>query len=172
MKSRETPCQSRARRIVIAIAAAAFITAPVQASAPPQTAADDSLPDAPGKQLVLETCTQCHEESRFAAKRMSAADWSQLIVSMQANGLQISDAEFATVLNYFATNLNLAPAKINVNKATADDLKAALALTDKEASAIVKYRTDHGDFKDWRQVAAVDGVDPKKIQAKKDSLTF
>lgn len=103
---------------------------------------------------------------------MSAADWNQLIVSMQANGLEISDADFATVLNYFATNLNVLPAKINVNKAAADDLKAVLGLTELEASAIVKYRTDHGDFKDWRQVAAVDGVDAKKIEAKKGSLTF
>jgi competence protein ComEA len=159
-------------RIAIPLSAAAFLVSPFILAARAQEASNDSLPDAPGKQTVLQTCTQCHDESRFASKRMSADDWNQLMISMQANGMQVSDADYSTVLDYFSANLNLAPAKINVNKATAEDLKAALSLTESEAAAIVKYRTDHGDFKTWQQVAAVDGVDAKKIEAKKDSLTF
>jgi competence protein ComEA len=132
----------------------------------------DPLPDGPGKETVLQACTVCHDESRFAAKRLSPDGWNELMISMQANGLQISDDDYNTVLNYLSTYLTAPSPKINVNKANADDLKKALDLTDKEAAAIVKYRTDHGDFKDWHDVASVDGVDPKKIEAKRDSLTF
>ena len=35
---------------------------------------------------------------------------------------------------------------------------------------IVQYRERHGAFKDWREIANVDGVDPKKIEAKKDVI--
>jgi competence protein ComEA len=132
----------------------------------------DPFPDGPGKQLMLTKCSQCHDTDRIAAQRLTQDGWDSEMSKMIQNGLQLSDQEYGTILNYLATYLGPEGPKINVNKASADDLKTGLGLTDAEAAAIVKYRTDHGDFKDWQGVAGVDGVDPKKIEAKKDSLSF
>jgi competence protein ComEA len=137
-----------------------------------QDANQDPLPDGPGKQLVLTKCTQCHDEFRFATQRMSSDQWADVVNQMGQNGLELTDDEYASVMKYLSTYLGTAPPPVNVNKATADDLKTALGLTDAEAAAIVKYRTDHGDFKTWQEVAGVDGVDSKKIEAKKDSIAF
>ena len=52
------------------------------------------------------------------------------------------------------------------------DLQTQLELTAKDADAIVKYRTDHGDFKDWDGLAKVPGIDTAKLTAKKDSIVF
>ena len=68
-----------------------------------------------------------------------------------------------------------APAKsksINVNEATAKDLESGLDLTQKEAEAIVRYRREHGPFKDWRDLGKAEGISRKKIEAVKDRLTF
>jgi competence protein ComEA len=146
----------------------------IAATASPQDASKDLLPNAPGKEVVVSKCTQCHEESRFALQKKSEDDWDQVITQMISNGLTLTDEEHGIALDYLAKNLGLSSvsAKVNVNNASAEDLQKTLLLTDKEAAAIVKYRTDYGAFKDWHEVASVEGVDSKKIEAKKDFLTF
>jgi competence protein ComEA len=37
---------------------------------------------------------------------------------------------------------------------------------------MIKYRTDHGDFKSIEDLGKVPGLDFKKIEAKKDLLVF
>ena len=145
----------------------------------PMRAADTAdqnalLPDAAGKDTVVKKCTQCHDASQFAMQRKSGDDWSQVITQMNANGLTLTDEEEGIVLDYLTKNLgpNSPVAKVNVNKATSADLQKALGITPVEADAITKFRTDHGAFKDWHGVASVDGVDAKKIEAKKDSMVF
>lgn len=142
------------------------------ASAP--DAPKDLLPDAPGKDIVVRKCTQCHDASQFALQRKSGDDWDQMITQMTSNGLTLTDEEYGIVLDYLTKNLGpTSPsAKINVNKASADDLQKTLQLSLEEATAIADYRSAHGPFKDWQGVAAVKSVDAKKIEAKKDSLLF
>jgi competence protein ComEA len=137
-----------------------------------QAAPNSMLPDAPGKQVVVAKCTQCHGQEMFALARKTPDDWDQTITKMTTNGLVITDEEYDVIMDYLTKNLGPLPPKINVNKATADELKKGLDLTDAEAAAIVKFHGDHGDFKDWHDVAKVDGVDPKKIEAKKDAISF
>jgi competence protein ComEA len=147
---------------------------PLTAAAAAPTAPKDLLPNAPGKETVVRKCTQCHDASEFALQRKSGDDWDQVITQMTSNGLSLTDEEYAIVLGYLTKNLGPTPpaAKVEINKATADDLQKALQITPEEAAAITQYRTDHGPFKDWQGVAAVNGVDAKKIEAKKDVLVF
>jgi competence protein ComEA len=144
-----------------------FSAARAQSAPPPSL-----LPDGQGKQVIVAKCTQCHGPEMFALSRKTADDWDAVITKMTSNGLVITDEEYAVIMDYLTKNLGPLPAKINVNKASAAELQKGLDLTDAEAQAIVKFHTDHGDFKTWNDVAKVDGVDPKKIEAKKDSIAF
>jgi competence protein ComEA len=62
--------------------------------------------------------------------------------------------------------------KVNVNKAAAKDIETGLALTTKEAEAIVAYRQKNGDFKTLQDLLKVTGVDAKRIEAAKDKIDF
>jgi len=63
-------------------------------------------------------------------------------------------------------------APVNVNKAAAKDLESDLGITTAEAAAIVKYRTDKGNFKEWADLAKVQGLDVKKIEPIKTRIIF
>ena len=137
-------------------------------------AQDPELPEGAGKALVAKTCTRCHGLEMFAAGRKTGREWSLILDKMVEEGLDASDADTGTILNYLTTYLgkDSAPAKINVNKAAAKELEQALGLLDTEAEAVIKYRSDHGPFKDWRELTKVDGVDSKKIESHKDQIEF
>jgi competence ComEA-like helix-hairpin-helix protein len=135
-------------------------------------AAQDQLPEAPNKSLVVAKCTQCHGADMFASHRQSESAWDETISQMVTKGLVLSDEDYDKVLKYLSTNLAPVPSTVNVNAASASELQKALDLTDKEADRIVSARAAHGNFKDWHEVAKVEGVDPKKIEAKKDLLSF
>nr|WP_255550826.1 helix-hairpin-helix domain-containing protein [Granulicella sp. dw_53] len=84
-----------------------------------------------------------------------------------------TDDEFTEILEYLAKNVTpQATAKVNMNKATAAEMESSLELSVKEAEAVVSYRTKNGDFKSLEDVKKVPDVDAKKLDAKKDRLTF
>jgi competence protein ComEA len=134
--------------------------------------AQDDLPDAPGKPTLVRVCTACHGAEMFAGSHRSADDWDRTITTMTEKGLQIGDADYATVLDYLSKNLGPLPPKLNVNKATAAELEKGLGITTQQAEAIVAYRTKNGDFKDLDGLKKVEGLDAAVLDAKKDSLRF
>ncbi len=128
------------------------------------------LPAGKGKELVENTCGSCHGLDVVVAQHATKDGWSSIVDYMVSRGASGTPAEIATIVDYLAKNFPAA--KLNVNKATAMDLQSQLELTPKDAEAIVKYRTDHGDFKDWDGLSKVPGVDTAKLTAKKDSIAF
>jgi competence ComEA-like helix-hairpin-helix protein len=130
----------------------------------PQDAAD--LPEGPGKSAVVKFCDNCHGLDKFAADRKSKSDWESTLTQMADEGLELSDEEYETIIGYLSKYLS----KVNVNQATAAELAARLEISAKEAEAIVQYRERHGAFKDWHEIAKVDGVDARKIETKKDVI--
>ena len=58
------------------------------------------------------------------------------------------------------------------NKETAAQLVSHLGLSDKEAAAVVTYREKHGNFKSIDDLKKVPSIDTKKIDEKKDDLSF
>jgi competence protein ComEA len=98
-------------------------------------------------------------------------EWGAVVGEMAADGAQATEDEFNEIVDYLATAFPKAP-KINVNKAGAKDLEGGLELSTKEAEAIVHYREEKGSFKSIEDVEKVPGVDAKKIEAKKERLTF
>lgn len=71
------------------------------------TGAYGPLPDTPaGKDIVLNVCTMCHDLGRIKNGRRSAEMWKETLQSMLNEGAPLSDQDFATVLQYLATNFN------------------------------------------------------------------
>jgi competence protein ComEA len=93
---------------------------------------------------------------------------------MIQRGATGTDDEFYEVVDYLATSFSkTSPViKINVNKATAKDLEAALRLPDKQAAAIVHQREEKGDYKSIDDLKKVPGIDAGKIEANRNRLAY
>jgi competence protein ComEA len=61
---------------------------------------------------------------------------------------------------------------VNVNKASAQELEAALGITASEAELIVRHREQFGSYKTWEDVSAVPGVTADKIKQNQKRLIF
>ena len=62
------------------------------------------LPDGPGKELVLNICTQCHDLQRVRRTRLSAEGWVEILETMLNEGAPLSEKDFPDVLRYLARN--------------------------------------------------------------------
>jgi competence ComEA-like helix-hairpin-helix protein len=130
------------------------------------------LPAGKGKELVENTCGSCHGLDVIVAQHANKDGWASIVDYMVSRGASGTPEEIQTIVDYLAKSFPALPAKTNVNKASSMDLQTQLELSAKDADAIIKYRTDHGDFKDWDGLAKVPGVDTAKLTAKKDSIVF
>ena len=62
------------------------------------------LPDGPGKAVLLNICTQCHDLGRVRRTRLSAEGWAEILQTMLNEGAPLTDKDFETVLRYLARN--------------------------------------------------------------------
>ncbi len=127
------------------------------------------LPDGPGKDAVEASCQKCHGPDVIAAKRKTKDDWTQTITRMRGLGAEVFDDDVDPIATYLATHFG---PWVNVNKATEQQFVSSFAMTPAEAAAMVKYRTDHGDFKTMDDLLKVPDVDATKIQAQSDNIAF
>jgi competence protein ComEA len=140
-------------------------------------AAAPVMPDGPGKQFILMQCTACHQPDHFTKYHHTAEEWQVIIARMGTRVPGATKPELDAVLKYFVTNYPKIEApedsnKVNMNKATAAEIASRLDLTASEAEAIVHYRETHGDYKEWRDMLIVYGVDGKKIQTRQEKMAF
>jgi competence ComEA-like helix-hairpin-helix protein len=138
------------------------------------SAAWAQFPDGPGKDLTIQLCGKCHDANVVTGYHMGTQGWTDMISQMIDHGAEGTDAQFSSVLAYLVKNFGPpgASTTVNVNKAPAKDLVAALEITAKEADSIVKYRDEKGPFKEIGDFKKVPDLDYKKIEAKKDKLAF
>ena len=132
------------------------------------------LPDGKGKELILRACVGCHKAEEIAVYRFTKDEYQTIVYRMRDRGAQATHAEFDVIAGYLFANFPKVedPAKINVNKASAQAIATGLGLTNEEAEAVVKYRERHGDFHAWGDLLIIYGVDGKKIATAKDKISF
>ena len=133
------------------------------------------LPEGPGKAATVKLCgTTCHGPELVMNRRESVEGWSGVVEDMIRRGAKGSEEEFGEVVDYLITHFpKTAPVtKVNVNKASANDIVAGLGMTAEQAAAIVEYRTSKGNFKSVEDLRKVPGIDAAVIDAKKDKLEF
>ena len=133
--------------------------------------ADDViLPEGKAKTTVENTCSECHGLEQIVDNPMTAEKWRATVNKMVKKGATLSPEEVDSVVEYLSVYFT--PDKININKATAKDLVSGLQLSAADADAIVKYRDANGTFKDFAALQKVNGFDPKKLESKKDQISF
>jgi len=124
--------------------------------------------DPPSDNPVQRVCGTCHEWQRATDARRSKTQWEIVIEDMSNRGAVGSDQDFEEVLAYLLRHHG----SVNVNQAAADELVAVLGLEAPEAEAIVKHRAKVGKFADLEALKRVPGVDPKKLDAGRASITY
>jgi competence protein ComEA len=144
---------------------------------PDQTQQDaivKQLPPGPGKDILVNTCSGCHLLSVVTVQRKTEDQWTDSVIEMRGRGAQASDDDLVTLVAYLAKNFGpeSAPARVNINNASAIEIAGALGISQEQANAIVDYRAKHGKFKDAEAVKQVPAVDAAKIDAAKAQLDF
>src|SRR5262245_43529974 len=134
-------------------------------------AAQNVLPDAPGKDVTVKLCASCHAAETVASVRHTPEGWRDVIAKMVAAGAEGTEQEFATVHQYLSTQFPAeAPNVLDLNTAAAIDLESVAGLLRKEAAAVIAYREKNGPCKKLEDLKKIDGLDYKKIEARKERL--
>ena len=124
------------------------------------------LPEGPGKKEVLAICRDCHDLDTVTAENRTRDGWKKMVAKMGERGAEGTDEQFEAVIAYLTKNFG----RTNVNKAPAEEIVSGLDFSAKEAAAIVQYREKNGPFKTWQDLTKVEGLDPARVEAKKDHI--
>jgi len=150
--------------LMIALPASLLLSALWSAAAPQLP----TLPDARGKKTVEKLCSNCHGTAILFGPKRTREAWRKTVDQMAALGVEGADEEFDAVVDYLARNFG----KINVNRASAVELRDVLGISLQEAEAIARCREVHGEFKDFEGLKKVPGMDPRKVAERRDRVLF
>lgn len=127
-------------------------------------------PQGEGRDVTQRLCSsECHGIDRVMAEHRSKSQWTDTIETMKTDGAKGSDDEFTAVIGYLTAHFGV---QVKINSATARQIDDALVLAAGQAAAVVKYRDEHGPFKDWTSLMQVPGLDPKKLDEQKGNVVF
>ena len=65
------------------------------------------VPDGPGKQILLNTCTMCHNLQRIKNGRRSAEEWEETLLAMLNEGAPVSDEQFPVIHDYLSRHFGV-----------------------------------------------------------------
>jgi competence protein ComEA len=121
-----------------------------------------------GEEVFLNRCGTCHATERALVAPRTRKGWEAVLAEMvNTNGAQLEAGEPEAILAFLTERHGL----VNVNAAKADEI-AALGLSQKDADAIVSYRTEKGPFADFAALRSVPGLDVDRLDAIKARLAF
>jgi competence ComEA-like helix-hairpin-helix protein len=139
-----------------------------QAPAPGETPAGFVLAAGPGMADFQRACVLCHTPDRIVTVRRTKTEWEEVLDKMVTRGAQLTDDNYGPIADYLLRNYG----KVNVNRAAKEDLVLIAGVAAAEAESIVKFRGEHGPFADFDALTKVPGLDVKKLDQKKEALTF
>jgi len=161
-------------RFTLSIAAGALGVAVVLRAAPTAVTATaqagqaSGLPESPQTALFVRVCTNCHDAERTSSRRRTRPEWAETVRQMVEDGAEATDEEVAAILDFLVSNFGA----VAVNTAKAEDLVTVLAISRKDADAIVAYRTANGSFANFEAIKNVPEIDIASLERRKASLRF
>jgi Helix-hairpin-helix motif len=132
------------------------------------------LPDGPGKPIIERSCDGCHRAAAMVDYHKTPEEWDTIVRRMIGRGAQVQGGEVDTLIAYLSKSFPKIEdaSKLNVNKATPEQLVTVMGLTPEEAKAVVDYRERHGSYRVWGEMLVIYGVDGRKVQAAKDKISY
>lgn len=117
----------------------------------------------------MKVCTACHDLGVLNSMNGTSDVWQSVADDMKSRGADGTDEDFKTIITYLSKYFGPA---VKINTDSAKDIATNLSLTDDEAAAIVKYRTDNGNFHTWDDVMKVPGLDKSKLDGLQKRIKF
>ena len=77
------------------------------AAAPQAPPNHPEMPDGPGKDITIATCTKCHSITNITGQHKDKDGWTATITKMVGYGATGSDDDFEAILNYVTKNYGL-----------------------------------------------------------------
>ena len=114
-----------------------------------------------------KVCGACHNTSLVSDIR-TEPEWEETIENMVSVGANASAEQLKAVMRVLLRTLT----RVNINTASAAQLPLVLDISDTAAQALVKYRRDHGDFKTLEDLKKVPGMDPAKLEERRNRIVF
>ncbi len=65
------------------------------------------LPEGPGKQILLNTCTMCHNLQRIKNGRRSAEEWEETLLAMLNEGAPVNDEQLPVIHTYLSRHFGV-----------------------------------------------------------------
>jgi Helix-hairpin-helix motif len=129
-----------------------------------QQAKDDEwtslLPPGEGRELVVNSCSSCHNLKIVFVSRKSSADWAKSVGDMIQRGATLFPEEIAPLTSYLCNAFGAdVPPRLNINTATRADLEKLRSLTPEIVTRILEARSKSGPFKDSEQFRKALGMD-------------
>jgi competence protein ComEA len=137
-------------------------------SVPASTPQSSPVAAGPGREAFLKVCSDCHGPESAIAQFKTHDEWTKTLDEMANNGAQGTDEEWNQIQAYLDKNYSL----IFVNKATAKDLESTLSVASDVAEAIVRLRSQKGDFKSIDDLKSVPGLAAETVDARKERFIF
>jgi competence ComEA-like helix-hairpin-helix protein len=135
----------------------------------PQKPETKTPEDVKAEEAFTRTCVKCHTLDRVAGSRRTRTQWEEVMTTMQtARGAVIADDDWDVVQTYLVKHYG----RVNVNRATTNDLVEVLGVTADAAKGIVEYRKAHGDFIDYDAFVKVPGLELEKLEKLRDAISF
>lgn len=126
------------------------------------------LPDGKGRDAVFKVCGDCHDFASIVSERHTRPGWQAVVDRMATQGAPGMDVEFDAIVAYLAERFG----PLNVNQASAKELADYLAISGRQAEAMVHYRKENGAFRDLKSLQKASGMDARTLDRKKDGLAF
>ena len=65
------------------------------------------LPEGPGKQIMLNICTQCHNLQRIKIGRRSPEEWEETLLAMLNEGAPVNDEQLPVIHAYLSRHFGV-----------------------------------------------------------------
>jgi len=96
------------------------------------------------------------------------AEWLEVVQQMVKLGAKGTDDQFDRVIRILLRDFT----KVNVNTAPAEEIAPVLDTDEAVAAAVVKRRTEKGNFQTLDELKSVPGIDAAKLDARRNRIFF
>jgi mono/diheme cytochrome c family protein len=97
------------RKLVLLVLSGSLALLPLRAQA--QQAKAPGFPDAPGKDVLLGKCFQCHSPGMWLDHRQDRRGWESVLYRMVGRGALWTEAEIRSMADYLGAVYGREPAK-------------------------------------------------------------